>query len=73
MRSDNSNLAPGWITGFGIFVVGALFEPLLMILGAMIVVSGTVAKVVESRQVKYQEMKSGKQEEKEMVLEEKTA
>ena len=73
MRSDNSNLAPGWITGLGIFVVGALFEPLLMILGALIVVSGTVAKVVESRQVKYQEMKSGKQEEKEMVLEEKTA
>ena len=73
MRSDNSNLAPGWITGFGIFVVGALFEPLLMILGAMIVVSGTVAKVVESRQVRYQEMKAEKQEEKEMVLEEKTA
>ena len=73
MRSDNSNLAPGWITGLGIFVVGALFEPILMILGAMIVVSGTVAKVVESRQVRYQEMKAEKQEEKEMVLEEKTA
>lgn len=73
MRSDNSNLAPGWITGLGVFVVGALFEPLLMILGAMIVISGTVAKVVESCQVKYQKLKLGKHEEKEMVLEEKTA
>ena len=73
MRSDNSNLTPGWIIGFGVFVLGALFEPLLMILGAMIVISGGAAKIVESRQVKYQEMKSEQHQERDMVLEEKTA
>ncbi len=46
MGNNNGNLALGLITGFGIFAVGALFEPLLMILGGLIIISGTVTKVV---------------------------
>lgn len=42
------------LMGVGVGLVGAFFEPLLLVLGIMIIVSGVLASFVESRRMRIQ-------------------
>ena len=48
--------------GLVFFAIGVLAEPLLMVLGGLIIVTGTVAKFVEFRRLRFQAMEAEKQE-----------
>lgn len=70
MKNENGSVISSYMMGIAVFAVGAFTEPLLMVLGGMIVVSGTIAKFVESRRLKYQALEAEKMEAK---LKEKVA
>ena len=49
----------GWgniFVAIAMVILGFMYEPLLMILGLLILVTATIASIVESRARKYEEM-----------------
>lgn len=57
MKSENGSTMSSYLMGITFFIVGVFIDPLLMILGGMIVVSGIIAQIVEGSQLKYYAMK----------------
>lgn len=58
MKNESGTVLSSYLMGVIFFAIGVFAEPLLMVLGALIVVSGTIAKIVESRRLKFQAMEA---------------
>lgn len=56
MKVENGSVMSSHIAGIALVLLGAFLEPLLMVLGVLILISGTAAYVIESHRRKYQAM-----------------
>ena len=62
MRTESGSIIYSYVMGVILFGIGALVEPLMMVLGGLIVFTGTIAKIAESRRLKYQALEAEKSE-----------
>lgn len=58
MKNESGTVLSSYLMGLVFFAIGVLAEPLLMVLGGLIIVTGTVAKFVEFRRLKFQAMEA---------------
>ena len=49
MKVENGSVMSSHIAGIALVLLGAFLEPLLMVLGVLIIISGTAAYVIESQ------------------------
>ena len=56
MKVENGTVMSSYVAGIALVLIGAFLEPLLMVLGVLIIISGVLACVVESHRRKYQAM-----------------
>lgn len=54
MKVENGTVMSSYVAGIALVLIGAFLEPLLMVLGVLIIISGVLACVVESHRRKYQ-------------------
>lgn len=73
MKVENGSVMFSHAAGIGLVLLGAFLEPLLIVLGALIIVSGISVCVVESHQRKYQAMEFEKTVRSEAELKKITA
>lgn len=62
MKSEQGSVLSSYLMGAAVTVFGVAKEPLLTVLGVMIIASGAAAKLAEGRRRKYQAMEAQKQE-----------
>lgn len=70
MKNENGSVLSSCLMGVIVFIVGFFTEPLLMVLGSLIVVTGGIAKFVENRRLKFMALEA---EKKETQLQERVA
>ena len=62
MKNESGSVLSSYLMGVVLFCIGVFVEPLMMVLGGLIIVTGAIAKFVESRRLRFQAMEAEKQE-----------